>query len=321
MEWLGLVSAIGALVLGAPVIQGLKRIEARQTIYPYAPEIHRAKEGTPTMGGLILLLATAIAGIGHLLLSEKPQRAVLSWLIWGWALIFAGLGFLDDWLLQRLSGRRGLGWRAKLGLQLLAAFGACWMLCPNPLLPPPGVSWPLPVALFGTLWVTAWVNAFNLTDGLDGLAAGLSVIAFACLGVWAQEAAIRLTAFVWAGACLGYLWWNAYPAQVFMGDTGSMALGATFGLSTLQEGLYRRDVLEGFGAPLLMGLVFAVEVGTVIVQLSWVKLFKKRLFRATPIHHHFEYLNWAEPKIVQRFWIIGLLSALLALGLTSASRP
>jgi len=302
------ISGLAALFLGKPMIEGLKVLKARQTIYEYAPESHRVKEGTPTMGGFLMIVATALAGVLMIWRTESSQLIVPYWLIWCGAAAFGLLGFLDDYLVRKLTGRRGFEWKTKLIAQfVLAAAFVLALVNAGAVEPTQGSEWFH--LLFGTFWVVGWVNAFNLTDGLDGLAAGLSVIAFAALGVWSGEPAIALPAYCWASACVGYLWWNTYPAQVFMGDTGSMALGAVFAALSLQAAWKVPQIAVGYGVPIFIGWVFAAEILTVVIQLTWVKTMGRRLFLATPIHHHFERLNWHESRIVVRFWIAGLLAA------------
>ncbi|GIV04650.1 MAG: phospho-N-acetylmuramoyl-pentapeptide-transferase [Fimbriimonadales bacterium] len=318
-----LVAALTALVLGKPVIGGLARIKARQTIYAYAPETHRPKEGTPTMGGFLIILGVLAAmlawGVAY-----RDENLVLTLVIFAGALWFAAIGLLDDYGIRRLTGQRGLEWKAKLGLQLIAAAVSVYMLwqaVPVPMRTIPtqplagdgvgllALEFGWGYYLLAVLWVVSWVNAFNLTDGLDGLAAGLTAIAFLPL---CREVG-RLTGAEYApmllGACVGYLWWNVHPAKVFMGDTGSMFLGASFGLLTLRM-LLSSPSWTGVASYTLIGGVFAVEILSVVIQLSSVKLRRgKRLFKATPIHHHFELLGWSEPTIVMRFWLVGALCA------------
>ncbi len=312
-----IVATLTALLLGKPVIRGLARLNVRQTIYAYAPETHRTKEGTPTMGGFLILLGV-LAGVLTLLAQpdKRFQIAPLLSLFTG-AVLFAFIGFIDDYLIRRLTGQRGLEWKTKLALQLLAGAGALWVANQVPNLlqhSAPGAQGALNpmTGLLGVLWVVGWVNALNLTDGLDGLAGGLSVIAFGALSVVAQDTYTATGALLWAGACLGYLWWNTHPAKVFMGDTGSMALGATFGLLTWREWMLTPTIGSVLNLSLL-GAVFALEVLTVVIQLTAVKTLKRRIFKATPIHHHFELLGWKESEIVVRFWIVGALCAMLGI--------
>jgi phospho-N-acetylmuramoyl-pentapeptide-transferase len=314
-----LTAALSALLLGKPVIGWLTDIRARQTIYAYAPETHRAKEGTPTMGGVLIMLGVAVGLAAWAGLTREPLVPIL--VIFSGAVWFALIGLLDDYWIRRWTGQRGLEWKQKLALQLLTAGVSVYVLwlaasgadgALRSVVEGDAVRLPLSPATFalGALWVVSWVNAFNLTDGLDGLAAGLTALAM--MGVYAigagQGSWIAYALMV-AGACVGYLWWNVHPARVFMGDTGSMFLGASFGLLTLRSVLSAPE-LKGWLAFAVVGLVFAAEILSVVVQLSSVKLRGgKRVFRATPIHHHFELLGWAEPTIVARFWLAGAIAA------------
>jgi phospho-N-acetylmuramoyl-pentapeptide-transferase len=343
-----LIPALTALVLGKPIIGALARLNIRQTIYAYAPETHRSKEGTPTMGGFLMLVAVAVGwcllpfvpALPFSMMPHMPLSTLFAPLgvLFGASLLFALLGFVDDYLIRRWLGKRGLEWKSKLMLQILAALIALYAttLLPFQLVRASAAEMggqseqPLLFWLLGLLWVVGWVNAFNLTDGLDGLAAGLSAIAFGALAVMARDALSVASAMLWCGACVGYLWWNVHPARVFMGDTGSMALGATFGLITWRELTYAAHASQfSFAQPsaltlaclfVLTGLVFAVEIVSVVLQLSAVKLLRRRLFRATPIHHHFELLGWHESQIVGRFWIVGALAALGAYALWGGMR-
>lgn len=308
-------SALGAFgaawVLGKPIIALLRRLDAKQTIYEFAPESHRSKAGTPTMGGWIVIAAVALAVIGLQLLGFWPTTgtAGAGAYVLGTAFAFALLGFVDDYLVRRLTAQRGLRWKLKLLLQFAIAGFAAYPL--NALIGPMAVA-------AGAFWIVMWVNAFNLTDGLDGLAAGLSAIAFGALAATSTDPGVQITAVVWAGASLGYLVWNCHPAQVFMGDTGSMALGAAFALLSLSVYLENPKPFRLWSNGFLIGIVFFVEIISVVIQLTSVKALKRKVFLATPIHHHFEALKWAEPKIVVRFWIVGLVAALAAIGMERA---
>jgi phospho-N-acetylmuramoyl-pentapeptide-transferase len=348
-----LVPALVGLLLGKPMIGALARFNIRQSIYAYAPDTHRAKEGTPTMGGFIMLLGVAIGLVTLALMPAPPHSPTLFsrlhlvegvsvrlyllplLALFASALLFALLGFLDDYLVRRWLERRGLEWKIKLLLQFLVATVALYLMATVPVQLMESVPPALPQAprgdggviswLVGLVWVVGWVNAFNLTDGLDGLAAGLSVIAFGLLASMCRDTISILTALLWCGAALGYLWWNLHPARVFMGDTGSMALGATFGLITWREIGVAHWLEPGgwglqVGVSVLIGLVFAAEIVSVVVQLSAVKLLRRRLFRATPIHHHFELLGWQESTIVGRFWLVGALAGITAYMLSGGTR-
>ncbi|MDW8106479.1 MAG: phospho-N-acetylmuramoyl-pentapeptide-transferase [Armatimonadota bacterium] len=317
-----LTAALVSLLLGKPVIRWLVRVNARQTVYAYAPETHRPKEGTPTMGG-VLIIAGVLAGM--LVWGWLQREVLLALVIFAGATWFALIGLLDDYWIRRWTGQRGLEWKAKLALQLVAAVMsvyALWYAVP-PATPDDALTVFTGVEFFGTrqlefhwgyyllavVWVVGWVNAFNLTDGLDGLASGLTALAMLPLCAYAGVIAGAEYALLLLGACLGYLWWNVHPAKVFMGDTGSMFLGASYGLLTLRL-LLSQPSLTALVSFVLIGGVFAVEIVSVVVQLSSVKLRGgKRIFLATPIHHHFELLGWSEPTIVMRFWLLGALCA------------
>ncbi|CUU38593.1 MAG: phospho-N-acetylmuramoyl-pentapeptide-transferase [Armatimonadetes bacterium] len=310
-----LTASLIALILGKPMIGWLAKLNIRQTIYSYAPETHRPKEGTPTMGGFIILCGV-LGGLLAYALQQETQYLLPSMLaILTGAFLFALIGLVDDHLIRRWTGQRGLEWKTKLVLQGAVGAFSLWLMAQVP--PqlqsapptPPSADGHLLWWGLGLLWLVGWVNALNLTDGLDGLAGGLSVIAFGTLSVMAREVSVAALGGVWAGAALGYLWWNTHPAKVFMGDTGSMALGAAFGLLTWREWMLN-PTLSHAAIWVLLGGVFAVEVLTVIIQLSAVKTLRRRIFKATPIHHHFELLGWREPEIVVRFWIAGALCAL-----------
>jgi len=322
-----LVAALTSWLLGKPVIGWLARINARQTVYAYAPETHRPKEGTPTMGGFLIILGVLMGAlawsISHRYAPLTPLLVIFSGALW-----FAAIGLLDDYWIRRLTGRRGLEWKAKLALQLVTGAVSVFMLWQALPLPPPedptrmftGVppgtlqlEFHWGYYLLAVLWVVGWANAFNLADGLDGLAAGLTAIALLPLCQYAGVFEGMEYAPMVLGACVGYLWWNVHPARVFMGDTGSMFLGASFGLLTLRM-LLSVPSLTQAASFVVIGGVFAMEILSVVVQLGSVKLRGgKRIFKATPIHHHFELLGWSEPTIVMRFWLLGALFAVAGL--------
>ncbi|MCS7273005.1 MAG: phospho-N-acetylmuramoyl-pentapeptide-transferase [Fimbriimonadales bacterium] len=317
-----LVAALVSLSLGKLVIRWLARVHALQTVYAYAPATHRPKEGTPTMGG-VLIIAGVLAGM--FVWGWLQREWLLMLVIFAGAVWFALIGLLDDYWIRRWTGRRGLEWKAKLALQTVAAAASVYVLWHAV----PTVAADDALAVFtgtdslGTrqlefhwgyfllavIWVVGWVNAFNLTDGLDGLAGGLTALAMVPLCAYVGAFAGAEYAPILLGACLGYLWWNVHPAKVFMGDTGSMFLGASYGLLTLRVLLSQPSLTELVSFALIGG-VFAMEIVSVVVQLSSVKLRGgKRVFLATPIHHHFELLGWSEPTIVMRFWLVGALCA------------
>jgi phospho-N-acetylmuramoyl-pentapeptide-transferase len=312
-------------------ISVLTRAGYGQPIRDDGPTSHHTKRGTPTMGGLVIIVATLVAYFSaKLILGDAPSASALLLLF-----LFVGMGlvgFLDDYI--KISSQRSLGLRskAKIAGQTLVAviFGYLSLHFPDSRGNTPAsaaisfvrvIDWKLPTILV-LVWVLIVVagtsNAVNLTDGLDGLATGSSTMVFGAytlVGIWQNNQFCQITpgpqcyneirdpldlAVVTAaltGACFGFLWWNAAPAQIIMGDTGSLSLGgAMAGLAIMT----RTELLL-----LVLGGLFAVVTLSVILQVSYFKLTKgKRLFRMTPLHHHFELLGWAEVTIVIRFWII-----------------
>lgn len=325
-----------SFLLGPAIIRWLRALRFGQVIRTDGPERHLGKAGTPTMGGVLILIATAVS---TLLWAELTNRYVLVSLI---VLLWMGaLGFLDDYLkvvrrrTEGLVGRYKLIGQGVLGL-LLGAFLLFW---PASAIPPNWTGIPFFADYHLEIWkplFIPWVmfilagssNAVNLTDGLDGLAAGLTAIAAATFGVFAYvigrvdtssylglfylpgsgEVAIFCVAL--GGAALGFLWFNAHPAEVFMGDTGSLALGGAIGAVAI---LLKTEFLLA-----IVGGVFVLEALSVILQVGYFKYTLRRtgqgqrLFLMAPLHHHFEKAGWAESKVIIRFWILGILFALLA---------
>lgn len=332
-----------AFVVAPPIIRKLRSHKVGQIIRADGPASHQSKVGTPTMGGVIILLCTIVP---TLLWARLDNRYVIVAMI---ATLWTGLiGFIDDYLKVVQGKPRGLVARYKLVGQItfgvaLGIYLLVWPLAPN--LPYanaitlPFFKWvlivlPMPVFVAFVALVTAGSsNAVNLTDGLDGLAAGLSMIAAGTFAIFAYvigridtsaylnifylvnsgELAIFCTAL--AGACLGFLWFNSYPAEVFMGDTGSLAVGGALGTVAI---LLKSEFLL-----LIVGGVFVAETVSVILQTGMFKYRRRRygaeyarehrVFRMAPLHHHFEKSGWAEPLIVTRFYILGIFCALLAL--------
>ena len=332
-----------AFVVAPPIIRKLRVRKVGQIIRADGPTSHQSKVGTPTMGGVIILLCTIVP---TLLWARLDNRYVIVAMI---ATLWTGvIGFIDDYLKIIQGKPRGLVARYKLIGQItfgvaLGIYLLVWPMAPN--LPYanaitlPFFKWvliPLPVPVFVAFvaLVTAGTsNAVNLTDGLDGLAAGLAMIAAGTFAVFAYvigrvdtsaylnifylvnsgELTIFCTAL--AGACLGFLWFNSYPAEVFMGDTGSLAVGGALGTVAI---LLKSEFLL-----LIVGGVFVAETVSVILQTGVFKYRKRRygaeyarehrVFRMAPLHHHFEKSGWAEPLIVTRFYILGIFCALLAL--------
>lgn len=315
-----------SFLLGPPLIRALNRLRVDQPIREIGPN-HQEKEGTPTMGGLLILLSLIVS---VLLWANLESRAV--WIVLGLTTGYGLLGFVDDYrkVKQRHSG--GIRARSKLFWQFLLAFGVALLIYTDPnfdgeLAVPffkdftPHLGWIyVPLA---ALVIVSVSNAVNLTDGLDGLAIGPVMIAagtFLILAYAAGHSVIadylaikyvpgsgQLAIFCGAlvGGGLGFLWFNTYPAQLFMGDVGSLALGGALGAIAV---VIRQEILLA-----VVGGIFVVETLSVIVQVISFKLTGKRVFRMAPIHHHFEQIGWAEQKIVVRFWIIAVILALVAL--------
>ncbi|MCP2033172.1 phospho-N-acetylmuramoyl-pentapeptide-transferase [Planomicrobium sp. HSC-17F08] len=293
----------------------LRRMKFGQSIREEGPESHMKKTGTPTMGGLVYLIAIIVTVLLVALFTEglTADIMILLLVLFGFGLI----GFLDDFIKVVLKRNLGLTSLQKLIAQIVIAVISFLLL--NGTEFDTSVSIPFTdlaielsfvYVLFIIFWLVGFSNAVNLTDGLDGLVAGTASIAFAAFGVLAihqDENAIALFTFSVAGALLGFLVFNKYPAKVFMGDTGSLALGGALAMVSI---LLKQELLL-----LLIGLVFVIETLSVILQVGSFKLRKKRIFKMSPIHHHFELSGWSEWKVVTVFWLVGLIAALIAVAL------
>jgi phospho-N-acetylmuramoyl-pentapeptide-transferase len=323
----GLTALVISLLLGPLLIRRLQSMKVGQQIRDDGPERHLAKAGTPTMGGMLILFSGVLA---TLLLADLSNAFV--WIALMTTLGFGAIGFIDDYQKLRGASSRGISARQKFALQVVLGLvaGTALASLPNftttldvPLfkdLRPDIGWWYVP---FAALVIVGASNAVNLTDGLDGLAIGPVTIAAGTCGIFAYAAGhsriaeylqiahvpgagelmVFCGAFVAAG--LGFLWFNAYPAQMFMGDVGSLPLGAALGMVALAS-------KQALVLPLLGG-VFVIEALSVIFQVASFKTRRKRIFRMAPIHHHFELLGWPEPLIIVRFWIIAVVCAILAL--------
>jgi phospho-N-acetylmuramoyl-pentapeptide-transferase len=340
-----LTALFTALIVGPIVINRLREFQIGQFIREEGPKAHQKKAGTPTMGGLLIAISIIVP---TLLWADLSNLFV--WIAVFATCAFAAIGFADDYI--KVVNRRNLGLtsKAKLGLQIAAsiliavaliamqtrnAYSTKLMvpfikqfhpdLVIEKLIGHP-VLWPLaflPFVAFVVLVIVGSSNAVNLTDGLDGLAIGCTVIAAGALAVltyvsghatFAQYLELQrmplageLTIFCGAmvGSAIGFLWYNAHPAEVFMGDVGSLALGGAIGTVAV---MIKQELLLPF-----IGGIFVIEALSVILQVASYKLRKKRIFKMAPLHHHFELLGWSESKIIVRFWIGSLVFALFAL--------
>jgi len=309
------------VIWGPPLLRVLRYFKVGKAIRVEGPERHFTKLGTPTMGGVMIILpvvlVTVLLNAGSLIGFNLSGRSVI--LPMGVLVMYALLGAVDDW--EGLRGRgRGKGMRARTKFlfqvlfALVAAYGLKYFL-EVPELYLPGVKgevaigiWYIPIAAF---LIVGFSNAVNLTDGLDGLAGLISATAFATYGgialIQGQTFLARFC-FTLVGALFGFLWFNVHPAQLFMGDTGSLSLGATLAVVALMTGQW---VL----LPIIAIIPFSVAM-SVVLQVGYFKLTHgKRLFKMSPLHHHFELSGWSETQVVQRFWLIGLLFAMVGVAL------
>ncbi|GAB4357793.1 MAG: phospho-N-acetylmuramoyl-pentapeptide-transferase [Methylohalobius crimeensis] len=327
---LGVLTALAiAFVIGPPLIRRLGSRGLGQPIRVDGPEAHLSKAGTPTMGGALILAAVTLA---TLLWADLSNRQ--TWVVLSVTLAYGVIGFVDDYKKLILKNSKGISARQKLFWQSAVALGAAAFLYHTTQVPTEttyivpffkeisiGLGWGyIPLTW---LVIVGSSNAVNLTDGLDGLAILPAVLVGGALGIFAYVSgnvnfaaylavphipgAGELVVFCGAlvGAGLGFLWFNAYPAQVFMGDIGALALGAALGTLAV---LVRQEIVL-----MIMGGVFVVETVSVILQVISFKLTGKRIFRMAPLHHHFELQGWPEPRVSVRFWIITVILVLIGL--------
>jgi phospho-N-acetylmuramoyl-pentapeptide-transferase len=319
-----------ALLIGPRMISLLSHYQIGQVVRTDGPQSHLLKKGTPTMGGGLILVAM---GIGTLLWADLSSRFI--WVLLGTTLAFGLIGFYDDYLKLVVGNSKGLAARYKYLAQSVAALAIAFSLhsmhqsaAETSLYVPFFKAVAVPMSTLGFVAFSYFVivgtsNAVNLTDGLDGLAIMPAVMVAAALGVFAYatgnvnfarylqlpfingvgEVLIFSTTLVGAG--LGFLWFNSYPAQVFMGDVGALAIGAALGTMAV---IVRQELVL-----FVMGGVFVLETVSVVLQVASFKLTGKRIFRMAPIHHHFELKGWAEPKVIVRFWIISFVLVLAGL--------
>jgi phospho-N-acetylmuramoyl-pentapeptide-transferase len=328
---LATASALGlSLLIGPPMIARLSRYQIGQVVRDDGPPTHLLKAGTPTMGGALILVTTLVS---TLLWADLSNRQV--WTVLGVTFAFGLIGFYDDYLKLVVKNPRGLVPRWKYFWQSVAGLATAMTLyytatepAETTLFLPFVKSFHAPLTAFGFiaiayLMIVGMSNAVNLTDGLDGLAIMPAALVASALGIFAYASGNAVFAHylqipdirgagelliycaALAGAGLGFLWFNSYPAQVFMGDVGALAIGAALGVLAV---IVRQELVV-----LVMSGVFVLETASVILQVASYKLTGRRIFKMAPIHHHFELKGWAEPKVIVRFWIISLLLVLAGL--------
>ncbi|WP_028974859.1 phospho-N-acetylmuramoyl-pentapeptide-transferase [Spirochaeta cellobiosiphila] len=317
-----------SFIFGPKIIMLLKKLKAGQEIREDGPQTHLVKAGTPTMGGILIILAIVVS-----ILLWMDLHNIFTWIILTSLIGFGILGFIDDSLKIFQKNSKGLSPRLKLTGQIfIAGIIVIWTYCTNgpqssvlylPFVKKPVLDLGLLYIPFGIFFLVGFSNAVNLTDGLDGLATGLVMMAgigFAIITYLSGRldyssylqipflpgsGELSIFSFALVGACVGFLWFNTHPAEVMMGDTGSLALGGVLGTLSL---LIKKEILL-----LIIGGVFVLETLSVMIQVFYFKRTGKRIFRMAPLHHHFELSGWAESKVVIRMWILGGLFVILAL--------
>ena len=323
-----LTTLLVCFLFGGRIIELLRRFKIGKSVREDGPQTHLLKTGTPTMGGVFIILAVVVA---MLFWGDLRNRAI--WITMGAFTAFGIIGFVDDFLKIKRHNSAGLPAWAKLAGQFTVAITVVLILYFSGGENTTALYIPFfknPVVDMGWLWIPFAVflivgesNAVNFSDGLDGLLAGLLILVFitlailtyisgridysAYLGIPYVPEAGELTVFCLAaaGACVGFLWFNAHPAEVFMGDVGSLSLGGVVAVISL---ITKKEILI-----LVIGGVFILEIFSVIIQVISFKLRKKRVFKMAPLHHHYELSGWPETKTVIRFWILGGLFAIIAL--------
>ena len=325
-------AAVTALLIsflaGPYLIRKLKAVNAGQTIRDDGPKTHLRKAGTPTMGGILIISSVVLS-----VLLWQDISNFYTWILLLAAVGFGAIGFADDFLKITRKNSVGLSASLKFVAQLVLSLAIVLLLLSRknghttqlyiPVIKNPIVDLSYLYVPFAVLLLVGYSNAVNITDGCDGLAIGLVIMVGLVLGIlsyvtgradWADYLQIPFVQQSWelavfclalVGASVGFLWFNSHPAQIMMGDTGSLALGGVLGTIAL---IVKKEILL-----LMIGGVFAVELASVLIQVISFRLRNKRVFRMAPLHHHFELLGWPESKVVIRFWILGGLFAILSL--------
>lgn len=326
---MGVITCLLTIIWGAPLIEILKRLRLGKQIRTtgLVADRHLKKEGTPTFGGVLVIvpaiLSTLLVNVVNVIRGTAQGRSILVPLVG--LILFGALGAVDDW--EGLKGKRGKGEGiseiAKLSAQIVIAIVIALVLfflldIHSVVIPTVPFKidlgyWYLPIAVFIILSTS---NGCNLADGLDGLAGNVMAVAFGAYGTISflqGQTWLATFDFIMLGCLYGFIWYNAHPAKVFMGDTGSMAIGSTLGVVALMSGQWLLLPVIAF--------ILVLMVGSALLQMSFAwysKRFlgeKKRLFKAAPIHHHFELVGWGEVQIVLRFWLISILSGMIGIAL------
>lgn len=309
-----IVSFFIATIIGPVFIPFLHRLKFGQAIREEGPQSHRKKSGTPTMGGIIFITSIVITLLATVMFTNYTVMSRELMMLLLTLVGFGAIGFVDDFIIVVKKNNEGLKPKQKLLAQLVLAAVFFYLYLQG--------DYPTTISFFNLFelnlywiyglfilfWMVGFSNAVNLTDGLDGLCGGVSVISFgtfAMIALAQQQMGIALFCFAVVGALLGFLVFNLNPAKVFMGDTGSLALGAAIAAVSI---LLKQELLL-----VIIGLVYVIETLSVIIQVSYYKRTKKRIFKMAPIHHHFELCGWSEWKVVTFLWIIGLVCGVVGL--------
>ncbi len=294
------------------IIHYFREKQLGQTMREEGPSWHQSKSGTPTMGGVVILIASMIAEIVGILLYPTGRNHLA--LLLAVIIFFGGLGFIDDYLILIKKQNEGLTAKQKFVAQIVGAILVfvvlLWFNHPT-ILHLPFFTWRMPKVLYGifvVFWITGFSNATNLTDGIDGLMATNGVISYmtyAAIAAALNRYEVMFFCLSIVGSLLGFYLYNKKPAQIFMGDVGSLALGA--GLAVVSILLFEEWSL------LLIGMTYVMETASVMIQVAYYKKTGKRFFKMTPIHHHFEMSGWSETQIVTRFGLLSIIGALVGI--------
>ena len=308
----GLIALLLMLILGVPYLEFLKNKMLQQYIREDVAKMHAQKAGTPTMGGLLIVGTAVVAAVLSLFMAEAFSTILILSLIT--IVLYCYAGYTDDIKKIHKKQNQGLSARGKLALQVIVALlPALYMVYVDKTAINIFNVWNFELGkfiypIFAIFVIIGSSNAINLTDGLDGLAGGCSFIAFTTLAAMCQingYTGLAIVSAAIAGSCLGFLYFNKFPAKIFMGDTGSLALGGAFGTIAI---LSKNEFWL-----LFLGIIFIIETLSVIIQVTSFKTTGKRVFKMSPIHNHFELCGWKETKIVYTFWGITLIFSLIAL--------